>query len=204
MKIKLFIDFDKTLFDTGQVKQRLDRIFGQFGFSQDEIEQTYLAESLDGKFNPYGQIEKLAKIRQFNTQTAEMKTKSMIFDANSMLYSDSAPFIENIDKDKYEVNLLSFGDVQFQSKKVEHSGLADLFDNCYYTDIEKYKYLEDLVDKDEYFIVIDDREEALEKISAKFPKSFMILITRDANEIAKSYRIKGARVRNLKQAEQYL
>lgn len=204
MKTKLFIDFDKTLFDTNQVRERLVRIFGQFGFSKDEIDQTYLAESLDGKFSPERQAKRLNGIRSFNLKVAELKIKSMIFDSNKLLYSDSIDFLDNIDRNKYEVDLLSYGNMEFQMRKVKHSGISDKFDNVYITDIEKQIYLKDVVRGDEEFIVIDDKIDNLEKISAEYPKSFMIYIVRNVDDIFKNYHFKGTKVRNLKQASQYL
>lgn len=204
MKIKLFIDFDKTLFDTSQVKERLVRIFSQLGFSQSEIEQTYIAEFLDGKFDPEGQARRLHKIRPFNIEVAELKIKSMIFDANKLLYSDTTDFLDDINRKKYEVDLLTYGDEGFQRRKVKHSGIIDKFDNIYITNIEKQIYLKTLVKPNEYFIVIDDRGDALQKISEKFPKSFMILIVRNIDNILGQESFKGTKVRNLKQALEYL
>jgi len=204
MKIKLFVDFDKTLFDTSQVKERLMRIFSQLGFSQSEIEQTYIAESLDGKFNPEGQAKRLCDIRPFNIEIAELKIKSMIFDSNKLLYFDTIGFLDDVDRNKYEVNLLSYGDEDFQKRKVKHSGIIDKFDNIYITNIEKQIYLKDIVKSNEYFVVIDDRGDALEKISKKFPKSFMILIVRNIENILRHEDFKGTWVRNLKQVLEYL
>jgi phosphoglycolate phosphatase-like HAD superfamily hydrolase len=204
MKIKLFVDFDKTLFDTSQVKERLVRIFSQLGFSQSEIEQTYIAESLDGKFNPEGQAKRLCDIRPFNIEIAELKIKSMIFDSNKLLYFDTIGFLDDVDRNKYEVNLLSYGDEDFQKRKVKHSGIIDKFDNIYITNIEKQIYLKDIVKSNEYFVVIDDRGDALEKISKKFPKSFMILIVRNIENILRHEDFKGTWVRNLKQVLEYL
>lgn len=204
MKTKLFIDFDKTLFDTSQVKERLVRIFGQFDFSQEEIDQTYLAETLDGKYSPEGQAKRLNDIRQFDLEVAELKIKSMIFDSGKLLYPDTNEFLDNIDKEKYEVNLLSYGDVEFQSRKVKHSGITDKFDNIYITNIEKQIYLKDIVSEDENFFVIDDKIDNLEKISAEYNKAFMIYINRSIDNISRNCHFKGAKVRNLKQASQYL
>lgn len=203
-KLKLFIDFDKTLFDTSQVKERLVRIFGQLGFNQEEIDQTYLAETLDGKYSPEGQAKRLNGIRPFDLEVAELKIKSMIFDSSKILYSDSIDFLDNINREKYEVDLLSYGDVKFQERKVKHSGAIDRFDNIYITSVEKQIYLKDIVAKDENFTVIDDKVENLEKISADYPKAFMIYINRSIDSISREYHFKGARVRNLKQASQYL
>jgi len=204
MKIKLFIDFDKTLFDTNQVKERIIRIFGQFGFSQEEIEQTYLAETLDGKYSPEAQARRLYDIKKFDLEVAELKIKSMIFDSSRILYSDTIQFLDGLDKEKYEVDLLSYGDVEFQERKIKHSGIIDKFDNIYITSAEKQIYLKDIAEDKENFFVLDDKMENLEKISADYPKAFMIYINRSIDDISQNYHFKGVKVRNLKQASQYL
>lgn len=204
MKIKLFVDFDKTIFDTSQVKERLAQIFSQLGFSQGEITQSYLAESLDGKFSPEGQAKRLNRIRPYNLKVAELKIKSMIFDSNKFLYSDTIDFLNSLDREKYEVDLLSYGDEDFQTRKVKRSGVIDKFENIYITNIEKQIYIKDIVSLDDYFIVIDDGTENLEKISKVFHKAFMINIIRNTENVDRGYHFKGVKVRNLKQAAQYL
>jgi FMN phosphatase YigB (HAD superfamily) len=204
MKTKLFIDFDKTLFDTSKLKEQLVRIFGQFGFSQEEIDQSYLASYLGGKYSPEGQAQLLNNIRPFNLEVAELKIKSMLFDSSRLLYSDSVEFLDNINREKYEVDLLSYGDVEFNNRKVKHAGIADKFDNIYITNIEKQIYLKDIVKQDENFIMIDDKIDILEKISADYRNAFMIYINRNIDNISKNFHFKGARVRNLKQALEYL
>lgn len=206
MKTKLFVDFDKTIFDTNQVKERLYRIFSQFGFSKDEIDQTYLAESLYGKFSPEGQAERLGQIKPLDQNIVEMKIKSIIADSAKILYPDTIEFLSNIDREKYEVNLLSYGDEEFQNRKVKHSGVADKFDNIYVTNIEKQIYLQEnnIVAENDYFIVIDDKLDNLEKISQKYPKAFMIYMVRNIDDIGSGFSFKGVKVRNLKQAIQYL
>lgn len=204
MKTKLFIDFDKTLFDTSKLKEQLVRIFSQFGFSQEEINQSYLASYLGGKYSPEGQTQLLNNIRAFNLEVAGLKIKSMLFDSSKLLYPDSVEFLDNINREKYEVDLLSYGDMEFNNRKVKHAGIADKFDNIYITNIEKQIYLKDFVKKEENFIVIDDKIDILEKISADYRNGFMIYINRDIDNISKNFHFKGTRVRNLKQAQQYL
>lgn len=204
MKIKLFIDFDKTIFDTSQVKERLYRIFGQFGFNQEEIDRTYSAEALDGKFNPEGQAKRLYEIKPFDLGVFELKIKSLIFDSNKILYYDTIWFLKSIDREKYQVNILSYGDINFQNRKIKQSGITEMFDEIYVTNLEKQIFLQDFVKENEYFIVIDDKIDNLEKISAKYPKAFMIYINRSIDDIIQNYHIRGVKVRNLKQASQYL
>ena len=204
MKTKLFIDFDKTLFDTSQVKERLYRIFGQFGFSQEEIDETYAAEAVDGRFNPEGQAKRLYKIKPFDLEVFAQKIRLTILDSQKILYSDADVFLNQLNRDKYEVNILSYGDVDFQNRKISHSGIVDKFDNIYVTNIEKQIFLKEIVKKNEYFIVVDDKVSNLEKISAEYPKAFMIYINRGIDNIEKIYHFKGVKVRNLEQAGQYL
>jgi len=206
MKTKLFIDFDKTIFDTSQVKERLYRIFGQFGCSKEEIDRTYLAESLDGKFSPEGQAKRLNQIRPLDLDIIEMKIKTIIADSAKILYSDTIEFLDNIDRQKFEVDLLSYGDEEFQNRKVKHSGIVDKFDNIYITNIEKQIYLQEnnIVAENDYFIVIDDKLDNLEKISQKYAKAFMMYMVRNIDDIGSGFSFKGVKVRNLQQASQYL
>ena len=100
------------------------------------------------------------------------------------------------------MNLLTLGNQNFQPKKIKESGIKKYFDNIYCTSIPKSKYLQDLIDKNEKFIIVDDRGDALEEIVKKFPKAIAIEMRRakevhDPAECPSNFR--GSKITNLKQ-----
>lgn len=206
-KTKIFIDFDATLFDTGKLKKELFSVLRKAGFSDEEILLTYKAECKDYLYSPKGQVERLKKVRNFDFESVISQIEKLYEKVSSWLYNDTIGFLKNINREKFEVNLLTLGDISFQKKKVESAGIKKLFDNIYYCAEQKWDFLKGLVDRNEKFFVIDDRGDALEKINHCFPDAFCIEINRlqdplDMMEAASNH--KGATVQALAQAEKYL
>lgn len=178
MKTKIFIDFDGTLFDTQILKKKLYNLCVGLGFSSDVITQSYRLECADGLFSPDGLVRRLAKIKKIDFQIAADNTKVLISESKKYLFDDSTDFLACLDRNKSEINLMTLGDLSFQRKKVENSGLSEYFDNIYYVDKDKWKIMDQYVEKDELFIFIDDREDTIYNVAQKYPSSVCLCIKR--------------------------
>lgn len=207
MKIKLFVDFDGTLFDTSLFKEKLFEIFKLTGATDDEIMHCYNSECLDFKYSPFSNLEKLYQLKQFDIEAARRDINELCSESYKYVYADSDHFLSEIDRNQYELNLLTLGDIEFQRSKVENSKLTKHFNNIYYCENQKWDFIEKLVDQNEKFIIIDDRGDTAEKIKAKFKRSMPIMIDR-FDRIEDNYTPKdnfqGLTIKNLKQAIQYL
>lgn len=207
MKTKLFIDFDGTLFNTEGFRNLIFEVFTKAGFEMDEIVATYQAECLDYKYDIDGQLERLAKIKSFDIELARKRLEKVYARVPDEIFADVKKGLESIDRDRYEVNLLTLGDIAFQKKKVECSGLLKYFDAKYYCENQKWLYLDERVNESERFVVMDDRGDALEKIAKKFKKSLCLQVARGAVDILDSVagsHFSGIKVKTLTQALKYL
>lgn len=209
MKTKHFIDFDGTIFSTLTFRDKMFEIFTMAGFEEEEIKNTYAAESLDYLYSANGQLERLKKIHDFDIEKARLRMNKLIKASKDFMFDDFSEFVKKVDREKYELNLITLGEVSFQKAKVEASGIVKYFDNIYYCEKQKWDYLDDLVELNEKFIIIDDRADTLEKIGKKFKRSFPILMDRQQKDLADPYlsqqeKYSGIKVKNLKQAGQYL
>lgn len=209
MKTKLFIDFDGTIFSTLAFRDKMFEIFTMAGFEEDEIKSTYAAESLDYLYSAEGNLERLHKIHEYDIEKARFRMDKLIKTSKDFMFSDFEEFIRSVDREKYELNLITLGDLEFQKAKVEASGIVRYFDNVYYCEKQKWDYLDELVELNEKFIIIDDRADNMEKIGKKFKRSFPILMDRQQKDLADPYlsqqeQYTGIKVKNLKQAGQYL
>jgi FMN phosphatase YigB (HAD superfamily) len=208
-KIKLFIDFDGTIFDTSEFKKEMFDAFFRCGYALPDIKSTYVLESMDYKYNPEGHLEKLQKIKPTNHKLALARIENLYKSVTKYLYPDTMDFLDNIDRGKYEVNMLTLGDIGFQQKKVDRSGIADRFEQVYVTDTQKWDYLENIVSYREEFVLIDDRADTLEKVKAKFHKSLCMQIVRqdlDIDDAAIMYKevYGGIKIKSLSEAFKYL
>lgn len=207
MKTKLFIDFDGTMFDTAKFKNVMFNVFLKLGFNQTDIQNTYMAECMDYKYHIDRNLDRLMKIKQVDEKEAKEKIGAMFHKVLEYLFDDTIEVLRQIDKDKYELNMLTLGDEDFQSKKVKAARIAKYFDNIYYTEVQKWDYLKDLVEENEYFILVDDRGDTVENVKKNFPKSLPIEINRPGNKqdlMEQDNTFDGKEITNLKQLMQFL
>lgn len=207
MKTKLFLDFDGTVFDTIAYGNLLWDVFVKAGFELDEIESTYKAECLDYKYSPEGHAERLAKLHEYNEVLALSRIERLYGKVKSLIFDDVSKFLGAIDRELYEVDLLSLGDIAFQKKKIKASGLVQYFDNTFVTEKQKWDYLPEIISENERFVIIDDRGDAMEKVSKEFRKAMAIEINRNGGQydiMEQDNRFNGVKVKSLNQAIKYL
>lgn len=178
MKRKFFIDFDGTLFDTKKLKEDMFQLCYNVGFTHDEIIGSYKAECDGGLFSRNHFIERLSKLKEFDVESVKSKLSDLIADSNKYLFADTESFLAGLDREKYEVNILTLGVPDFQREKVEHSGIAIYFDNIYYVVVNKWEVMDDYVGLDEKFVFVDDREDTVANISKLYPHAVSICIDR--------------------------
>lgn len=205
MKTKLFVNFDGTIFDSGKFRDKIFEIFTKAGFSNDEIKSSYQAEYLGYKYSPWNNIKRLAKIRQFDTAMAKIRLEKIFKEIPTLIWKDSINFFEQINNADYELNLLTLGDVEFQKRKIQASGLVKQFENIYISEVQKWDYLKELVLDNERFLIIDNRTDVIEEIAKRFKKSLAIEICREGlGEAEARDTFSGIKVKNLMQALKYL
>lgn len=208
MKTKLFVDFDGTMFDTTSFKEAMFQVFLKADFSKSELLTAYQAECLNYQFSIDGLTDRLKKIHDFNLSLTQVRIEKLYSEVPRFIYDDVEQFLQSIDKSKYELILLTLGDPHFQRIKVENSKLEKYFDKVYYTEIQKWDYLDSIVKKDERFILIDDRSDTIHQISVKFPKALALEMDRkneDNDDPARNGRIyKNLSARNFRQIASYL
>lgn len=209
MKIKLFIDFDGTVFNTEGFRQSMFEIFQKSGFAEDEIERTYKAECLDYKYSPFEQMDRLLKIHDYNIEMAKIRFDRLFEKTPDFIFEDVTNCLKTINRNDYEIVLFTLGDINFQKRKVESSKIGKYFDDIYYTDIQKWIALEKMVASNERFVIIDDRSDTMTEIAKKFRHSLcmqMLRASRDYDDPVLNQRnnFSGIQVRSMKQALHYL
>lgn len=207
MKTKLFIDFDGTLFDTRCFKKGIFNAFISAGFSEKQVNAAYKIACKDYLYSPVEHLEELQEIKKFESQTVLSEVEELYKGVPGFLFRDTLEFLQRLDRDKYEVILLTLGDKEFQKRKVESSGISEYFDKVYYCTEQKWIFLKSVVEIDEKFYIIDDRGDALFKISKAFKNCVPIEINYsdiqiDIMEQPSNY--DGFKIKNIKEAVQYL
>jgi FMN phosphatase YigB (HAD superfamily) len=174
-KIKYFIDFDDTLFDRNKFRNDLFSLIENLGFSRKELESSYIAVYRDGYMGIWSQLNYLNEnVKKFDLQGAKIKVDKFLNETNRYLYKDSVAFLKEINRNKYQVELLTVGGLKFQKEKVENSGIVPFFDKCNFTTLKKYKALKNLVRDNEKFILIDDKESETKNVALNYPNAIVI------------------------------
>ena len=182
-------------------------IFIRAGFTLEEVKSTYQIESMDYKYTLDGHIERLKKIHNFNGSSMLARLQKLYSRLPEFVFPDSLPFLRSLNREIYEADLFTLGDSGFQKTKVERSGLANLFDNSFYTQEQKWLSVRKLLtDANEKFIFVDDRGDTIAEVRKRFRKSFCVEINRvnstDPMEPDKDYG--NITVKNFIQLEKYL
>lgn len=178
MKIKIFLDFDGTLFETTLLKEKMFQVCRDFNFNDDEILDKYRLETADGLFSPDGFLKRFEGEKDFNYPVAYKKIQDQIEKSSLFLFPDTISFLSKLDRTKFEINLMTLGDDNFQRSKVSFSKIEPYFDNLYFVSQNKWEIMNKFVGVDEKFIFIDDREDTIKKIGDLFANSLCLCIKR--------------------------
>lgn len=208
-KIPILIDFDGTMFDTAGFKEEIFRVFSISGYDLEDIRSTFIAECMDYKYSPEQQFKRLLGIKHSNEKLVDARIDNLYKNVQRFLYADSECFLKEVDRTKYEICLLTLGDVDFQTRKVRESGLIGYFDNIFVCTEQKWDFIKNLVEFRDYFVIIDDRADTLNNVKNKYPKSLCIQVARqdlDLDDAAKFYKdvYQGIKLHDLGQALRYL
>ena len=177
--MKFIYDFDHTLFDTNAMRSDMGRLFEKQGLKQEDFFMLFIPYFVS---NQHFAIDTFAELIQ---QSIKDKTKtyikkrltSFLSDLRKYLYKDTLETIMNTKKAGDNI-LLTLGDKDFQSRKVQGSTIKKYFSDTIYTEEDKssIKLPVKKSDKDVYFI--NDKLSELVKLQKKYPNAGMIWINR--------------------------
>ncbi len=137
--MKIFVDFDNTVFDTRY--QFLDDFFGVFykyGVSREVLDSTlpyFSKTSLQtGEcYSPESHIREIKKLTEQNIDEKQFSQEMEIFleDLEKYVFEDFYEFAN--DFNKKDLIILSYGEDNFQSQKINGSGIKQFFEDIIIT-----------------------------------------------------------------------
>ena len=161
--MEVYIDFDRTLFDTDNFLNDLYNIIADNNIDLKIFKKYCIKENKHG-FNVYNVLARIKNID--NIDNIIKKIDTLISNCNNYLYNDSYEFLNKLKVYGYKVNLLTKGNEEFQLKKVNSTKLINLFDNIIVT----LKKKGELDINYEESIFIDDNPEEIKSILKRKPK----------------------------------
>jgi len=185
--MKIFVDFDNTIFDTRH--KFLDAFFGVFenyGVSREIFEETlphFSKTTLQsGKcYSPERHIKIIKKNtgRDINEKVFLQEISEFLEKLEKFVFEDFYAFVNQYNKE--DLIILSYGEQKFQQQKIVGSGVEQFFIDTIITQDDKAvdieKYMQDFLD--ESAILIDDKAEYFENMKKLSIDTKTIHIIRD-------------------------
>lgn len=180
--MRIVFDLDYTLLDTTKFKEALADAITSCGVSRQRYEETYSATvRRDGKtfdYDPEIQLEAL--IPDFPSldarALAHLKIDDLLRHTERFLFPGAVELLRALRRAGNELILLTLGNESWQRAKVEHSGLAELFDKVVTTGKHKHAPLRDLVPEGERAIIVNDNGAETKELMAQMPWCEYILV----------------------------
>ena len=179
MKKIIVFDLDDTLFLTQEFKKELIKNFQKIGLPKKIFLKTYLASKKDQRY--LGENYQIKLIKKIFPQYSFKKLKS-VFEKTF----EKAPFFvpEETFKIlaelslKYELILISFGEKNFQRKKIKSSGLEKFFKKIIISSqLYKISSFSRIFRKKAQIFFVEDNPSILKAIKKKFPKVITIWLS---------------------------
>ena len=166
--MKIYFDFDRTLFNTKVFLEDLYKILEEYGVPINIFDEMRLKDK-EKWFNCFRILEKIRK--EYSFSTGLYNDLEHFLECDSIyLFDDCIDLLKYLKKQHYELILLSRGDHDFQQAKIDNSKIDDYFDDIIITNKHKGE-----LDIDYNAIFIDDNKEEIESILKNNPKMIIYI-----------------------------
>lgn len=174
-KMKYYIDFDNTLFDTESFYNDLVNLINKEKIKEEDINLIYKEQFNKELFNPIKIINYIIEKRNINKNLIK-EINYFMKDISKYLYEDTIDFLEYLKQNNKEIVLLTYGDFNYQNEKISNCFIKEYFNQIIIT--SKLKGELDLDYQNSIFI--DDSKEQIESLLKKNSK--VIRIKRKGNK----------------------
>jgi FMN phosphatase YigB (HAD superfamily) len=177
--MKIYLDFDDTILDTGAFIRELLQLFQAAGFSEEEfysnLERT---KQKTGDFDLDTFFDHFAKKREFDQRQVRHSMDTVFANMDVFVHEDFFDFAREFGKDKLAV--LSYGTTPTQRRKIENSKIVPFFDEVIVTNRGKEEDFRDIVQKHagKQIFFVDDRAYQLDKVKEAVPSVVALKIER--------------------------
>lgn len=165
--MKIYIDFDRTIFDCEAFLRDLYAIIKKYQIPKDIFMKCQNQCKKQG-FNPLIILKKVEQEYQFDANIYD-EINDLLKKSNSYLYDDAIQFLEYLKHLDYQIIILTKGNTDYQKMKITYSNIQDYYDGLMVT--MKHKGHLDIDYKNSVFV--DDNPMEIESIRRKKPKAII-------------------------------
>lgn len=177
--MKVVLDFDDTIFNTGAFIEEKIKIFNKLGFSREEYFVNYdKILALKGYFDSDSMIDLFLKSKKFDKKRVKSEVEAVIKRSKIFIYEDFFDF--TADFDRKDLILVSVGSKAVQMGKIDNSDVIPFFSKVKIA--EKYKS-DEIVSvykkhQSEKVFFIDDKAMQIDEAKKRLPKIVAIKMER--------------------------
>lgn len=133
--MKIYIDFDRTIYDTDEFIKDLKTKCLEYGISEDlfneKVKELYLVH-----FNCFKLLDTIYEHTLFDKKLYE-DFQTILDNGDKYVFTDSILALKTLKQKDYNITILTFGDKEFQLNKINHSGVLPYVDNIIVTGTRK-------------------------------------------------------------------
>ena len=189
--MKVFLDFDDTVFNTRDFVQAFGSVFLRYGVPEDVYtathEQSYrsIGEALP-MYDEELQLRHIEALQQgFDIEGIREETQVFLQDTSRFVFPDMHSFLAKSQAKGVELYLLSFGGSLFQNKKIAGAGLERYFKEVFVVAGKKYVPIRDVMrDAAEPLWFFDDRAEYIEDVKGNIASVKSVQVMRPKRRYA--------------------
>ena len=170
--MKIYIDFDGTLFDSTKHYNEYIKIFKKYNINI----ETYFKKEYEKEKN----FDSLSKkiVKEYNLNPSIYDEINQIY-SEKLIFKDVIPFLEE-NYNKYDLILLTLGNINYQQKKINKTNISKYFKEIIITNKDKSKLNIDYTKG----IFIDNNPLEIKKFYNSKAK-YLIRIKRDTDKYSK-------------------
>lgn len=181
--MEIFIDLDRTLYDTDRFVKDIDVLLEKHGIDREDWSNAWGKEysgtgSREGKlYNVWKHLAAYKKQFGVDTETFFQDYTKLIESGDDYLFSDVDDFLERA-KNLGSLNLITFGDDEFQGWKIDNIRIKAVFKQIIITPVVKAKTLSKIETNGSLMVLIDDWAHEIDEAKQALPQIFGVHIRR--------------------------
>lgn len=177
--MKLIFDFDHTVFDMTEMHKSLkDSVVG-LGVSKEHYQDAYNDVTQWKMFTLSDFSQRISRDAGVDAQQIERAFDSVAKESFLYIYDDVESHFERLKTAGHKIYLLSWGDADWQEKKIKESGLMKHCEEVVSIPEIKASYIREKHPESDCLVLIDDRPAELKAVLKHEPHMKVIRVRRE-------------------------
>lgn len=177
--MRIYLDFDDTILDTGAFVRELERIYRDAGFSEDEFVRIWReTKEKRGDFDLDAFTDAFAAAGDFDQDRVRKHVDTIFSNMDVFVHDDFFEFAKEFGPDR--LAMLSFGTTPTQREKIENSKVVPYFSEIIVTSRGKEEDFRDIAEKHagKQLFFVDDRAHQVDRVKEAVPEVVAMRIAR--------------------------